>query len=68
MIESKDAEIEQLTAELELTKKVLEQATLHMEADENAVYILKEFVGYAQIGTRTTTPELHTHINGRTGA
>lgn len=65
MVESQASEIASLKAELELRDKVIEQATLHMEIADNEVHILKEFVGYAQIGNRTTTPELFAHLAGR---
>ena len=62
---SDEAEIDRLKAELELRTRERDQATLHMEIADNEVHILKEFVGYAQIGSKTTTPELFAHLAGR---
>ena len=65
MVKFQAAEITRLKTELELRTKERDQATKHMEVADNEVHILKEFVGYAQIGSKTTTPDLYAHLAGK---
>jgi len=63
--EDKDAEITRLKEQLARTERGRDQATKYMDVADNEIHILKEYVGYAQIGSKTATPELYTHLAGR---